>query len=231
MHNTRQKNKSHWCITMNLLVIVLTSIVNISAVHAGPEGAKVVSGDVSIQASGNNTTIIASDNAIINYSKFDIARPEIVRFIQPGIEASVLNRIQSANPTMIDGTLLANGSVFFVNPAGVIIGNGARINVNRLVASALDITNSDFLNGNDRFAGGYGPVINRGNITAEQVAMIGREIVNSGTINCPAGYVVMASGDRVFLGEPHSDVMVEIEGDELPEDRARELRLGGLERC
>jgi filamentous hemagglutinin family protein len=183
----------------------------VSIALAGPEGAKVVNGQVSFQQIGYNTTITASNKAIINYSRFDIARPEIVQFIQPSTSASVLNRILSANPTVIDGTLLANGRVFFINPAGVIIGNGARINVNQLVASALNISDLDFINGRYNFAGGNGPVINQGAITAEKVYLIGKQVANSGTINCPAGYVIMTAGDRVFIGEVGSDVVVEMD--------------------
>ncbi|MHC4646702.1 MAG: two-partner secretion domain-containing protein, partial [Planctomycetota bacterium] len=185
--------------------------ISVPAAMAGPEGAQVVNGQVSFQQSGNNTVITASDKAIINYSGFDIARPEIVQFIQPGSRASVLNRILSANPTHIDGTLLANGRVFFLNPAGVIIGSGARINVNQLVASALDISNSDFIEGRYNFTGGDGAVINSGDISAEKVYLIGKQVANYGNISCPAGYVVMAAGERVFLGEPGTDVVLEIE--------------------
>jgi fibronectin-binding autotransporter adhesin len=187
-----------------------------SGAFAGPEGAQVINGQVSFQQSGLNTTITASNKAIINYTSFDIARPEIVEFIQPSSTASVLNRILSANPTAIDGTLLANGRVFFLNPAGVIIGQGARINVTQLVASALNMSNSDFINGRLNFAGGNGPVINQGAITAEKVYLIGKQVANSGAISCPAGYVVMASGDRVFIGEVGSDVVVEIDVPSVP---------------
>ncbi|HUU19208.1 MAG TPA: filamentous hemagglutinin N-terminal domain-containing protein, partial [Sedimentisphaerales bacterium] len=190
---------------------------SLSVALAGPEGAQVVNGQVSFQQSGYNTTITASDKSIINYSSFDIARPEIVEFIQPGSSASVLNRILSANPTNINGTLLANGRVFFVNPAGVYFGAGARVNVNQLVASGLNITNSDFINGQYNFAGGNGSVINSGDISAEKVYLIGRQVANSGSISCPAGYVVMASGDRVFLGEPGTDVVLEVDAPSLPE--------------
>jgi filamentous hemagglutinin family protein len=190
---------------------------SLSVALAGPEGAQVVNGQVSFQQSGYNTTITASDRSIINYSSFDIARPETVQFIQPSTSASVLNRILSANPTSINGTLLANGRVFFVNPAGVYIGAGATINVNQLVASGLNISNSDFINGRYDFVGGDGSVINSGDITAERVYLIGKQVANSGNISCPAGYVVMASGDRVFLGEPGSDIVLEIDGPSLPE--------------
>jgi filamentous hemagglutinin family protein len=192
-------------------------------VLAGPEGAQVVHGQVSFQQSGQNTVITASDKSIVNYSGFDIAPSEMVQFIQPGSYASVLNRILSANPTNIDGTLLANGRVFFVNPAGVMIGAGASINVNQLVASGLNMTNENFLNGRYEFAGGSGAVANFGDISAESVYLIGKQVTNAGTISCPDGYVVMASCDRVLLGQPGSDVVVEVD---MPQAEA--LDTGGV---
>ena len=185
--------------------------------QAGPEGAQVVHGDVSFSQSGNTTSITASDKSIINYSSFDIAKPEIVEFIQPSSQASVLNRINSATPTNIEGTLRANGRVFFVNPAGVYIGEGAQINVNQLVASGLNISNADFISGRMNFAGGNGTVSNRGDILAEKVYLVGKHVVNSGNINCPGGYVVMAAGERVFLREQDSNILVEFDPPTSPE--------------
>ncbi|MHC4536479.1 MAG: two-partner secretion domain-containing protein, partial [Planctomycetota bacterium] len=184
---------------------------------AGPKGAEVIHGQVSIQQSDLSTVIHASDKSVINYTSFDIARPEIVQFIQPGSNASVLNRILSANPTCIDGTLLANGRVFFVNPAGVIIGSGATINVNQLVASGLNISNDSFINGQYEFVGGGGSVTNYGDISAKSVYLVGKQVTNAGNINCPDGYVVMAAGDKVFLGQPGSSVIVEIGSLEPPD--------------
>jgi len=187
-----------------------------SVVLAGPEGVKVVNGQVSFRQIGNNTTITASDRSIINYSRFDIAKPEVVQFIQPGSNASVLNRILSANPTSINGTLLANGRVFFVNPAGVMIGSSAKINVSQLVASGLNMSNSSFLNGQYEFAGGNGAVVNNGDISAQSVYLVGKQVANAGSIKCPKGYVVMAAGDKVLLGRPGSNVVVEVGSLERP---------------
>ena len=177
----------------------------------GVQGAHVVYGNVSFGRFGNTTTITASDRSVINYSSFDVARSDIVRFIQPSAQATVLNRISSARPTHIEGTLLANGRVFFVNPAGVYIGEGAQINVNQLVASGLNISNADFINGQMNFTGGDGTVTNQGDIMAEKVTLLGRHIVNSGHISCPEGHVIMVAGERVFLRELDSEIMVEID--------------------
>ena len=85
---------SIFCIFLNLFL---------PAAWAGPEGAEIVNGQVSIQQSGFNTVITASDKSIINYSNFDILQPEVVEFIQPSSNASVLNRILSATPRILTG--------------------------------------------------------------------------------------------------------------------------------
>ncbi|MHC4458271.1 MAG: two-partner secretion domain-containing protein, partial [Planctomycetota bacterium] len=156
----------------------------------------------------------SSNQAIINWNNFDIGSNATVQFHQPGSMAAVLNRVHDGDTTGIMGALQANGGVFIVNPAGIIFGEGATINVAQLVASALDITDQDFIDGKYEFIAGegIGEVINQGTITAiKGVALIGKKILNTGTIMTdPGGFVVMAAGDRVLLGKPGSDVIVEV---------------------
>ena len=85
----------------------------------------VASGSAKVQINGSNTVITASNRTIINYSRFNIAGNESVQFVQPGRTSTVLNRINSADPSHIDGRLTANGIVYFVNPAGVVFGANA----------------------------------------------------------------------------------------------------------
>ena len=92
---------------------------------AQPQGTQVVRGDATITRSGSLTQIRAANNTILNHRSFDIASGDSVQFIQPGANARVLNRITGATPTRIDGSLLANGKVYLVNPAGVFFGQGA----------------------------------------------------------------------------------------------------------
>ena len=108
---------------------------------------QVEHGSAGFATSGNTTTITAANQTIIDYSKFDIPTGDTVRFIQPGSTATVLNRISGASPTAIDGNLFANGIVYMVNPAGVMFGQGAVINVGQIFAAAGNLSNSDFLQG------------------------------------------------------------------------------------
>jgi len=93
---------------------------SVSIVTAGPEGAQVVNGQVTIQQSGSNTAITASDKAIINYSSFDIAQPETVQFIQPGSTASVLNRRQ-IRPISMERYWLTAGFSSLIPPASTLV--------------------------------------------------------------------------------------------------------------
>ncbi|MCD6395578.1 MAG: filamentous hemagglutinin N-terminal domain-containing protein [Planctomycetes bacterium] len=188
-------------------------------------GADVLPSGI-INSTGINAPVIDGLNmditqtageAIINWNNFDIGADAGVKFIQPGSSAAVMNRVHDGNVTGIMGSLTANGRVFIINPAGMVFGEGAVVNVSQLVASSLDITDDDFMNGIYTFAGEGGMVSNYGQISAEQVALIGRKVLNAGVIEAPAGTVVMASGGKVFLGAEGSDVVVEVTGVTLPD--------------
>src|SRR5207244_2546502 len=143
----------------------------IAGLHAqpalgNPTGAAVAHGNVSFTQNGNTLIIHASNGSIINYLNFNIAAGETVRFIQPGDWARVLNRITGNDPTSIDGRLLANGFVYIVNPAGVLFGNGAVVNVGGMYAAAGNITDANFLNRINKFTNLDGSVMNDGAINA-----------------------------------------------------------------
>ena len=193
-------------------------------VGATPTDYEVQYGDVAVEYNENHTIVdIASNEAIINWASLDTVSGEILEFIQQSSSSAVLNRVISGSPTQFDGSLLANGRVFVVNPAGVIFGAGSTINVAELVASSLNISNDDFINGRFDFAEGNGAVINEGHITAENVALIGKKVFNTGVITSPDGYVVMLAGDRVLLGQDGSNVVVEVTSVTLPEDGQLQL--------
>lgn len=178
-----------------------------------PEGASVVAGDVNIARQGGLTTIHASDGSIINYQSFNIGVNEAVRFVQPGADARVLNRITGLAPTHIDGALLANGQVYIVNPYGVYFGPTAVVQTSAIYAAAASISNRDFLAHIDRFTDVKGDVANAGHIYAQKVALIGRHVSNSGTIVAPEGTVMMLAGDEVLLGQKGGRIFTRVSPD------------------
>ncbi|GAG13163.1 unnamed protein product, partial [marine sediment metagenome] len=179
---------------------------------AAPQGAQVVRGDVKFSQTGKNTVIEAGRNSIINYSSFDILQDEAVRFIQPGATSRVLNRIKSNSPTHIDGSLRANGIVYFVNPAGIMFGRGAIINVGGIYAGAANLSNRDFLNRVNHFSDARGAVTNYGAIYADAAYLIGRRVANHGIIVGNKGGVMLLAGEDVYIGERGGRMMVRLDG-------------------
>lgn len=184
-------------------------------VWAGPADGTVVHGNVSFVRNGNQWFITASDGSIIQYSSFNIAAHELVRFIQPHELARVLNRITGTSPTLIDGTLLANGQVYIVNPAGVVFGNGAVVNVGGIHAAAGHLSNEDFLAGVDRFTGLTGSVVNHGQITGGQIHLLGRNVSNHGALTSTGGIITMLAGNDIWIRRIGERIAVRIDGQEL----------------
>jgi filamentous hemagglutinin family protein len=182
-----------------------------SEAYAGPEGAQVVSGQVNIAQQGALTQITASNNAIINYSQFNIAQHETVQFIQPSATARVLNRVTSGDMTQIHGNLQANGIVYLVNPAGIFFGNSAVVDAAGFRAAAGNMADADFLRNIDRFSL-TGDVTNLGTIQGQAISLLGKHVKNVGSVVAPDGMVTMVAGDEVLIGE-RNGIMVKLGGD------------------
>ncbi len=170
----------------------------------------VAAGTAAISQRGSVTNIRTSNNAILNFSQFNIPIGSTVDFIQPNAASRELNRINSAAPSAINGSLISNGTVYLVNPAGVIFGPGAVINVNQIYAAGAYISNQDFLAGNNHFTGVAGMVSNSGQISANGVYLVGSQVLNQGTIVAPGGLVAMVAGSDVLLGEEDSHIVAKV---------------------
>ena len=196
------------------------SVAFAAPVNANPTGANVMAGQASIITQGKLTTITNSNGAVINWQSFSIGRDEITRFVQPSAASSVLNRVVSSDPSSILGQLQSNGRVFLINPAGILVGAGARIDVGGFVASSLNLRTEDFLANRLNFQAtpGAGLVRNDGAISTPnggQVFMVAPKVENAGVINAPGGEVVLAAGRAVQIGDTASPgVRIEVAGGE-----------------
>ncbi|WP_244613492.1 GLUG motif-containing protein [Methylosinus sp. Ce-a6] len=184
---------------------------------ANPTGGVVVDGAATIASTGSVTNVTQSTNrAIINWLTFSIGVGETVNFSQPSALAVTLNRVVGNEQSVIAGALNANGRVFLVNSAGILFTKDAQVNVGGLVASTLDISNSNFMAGNYTFSGSSSAaVVNRGTIYAADggyVALLDRTVSNEGTINAKLGTIALASGDQITLnfgGDSLLDVTID----------------------
>ncbi|MCK9284839.1 MAG: filamentous hemagglutinin N-terminal domain-containing protein, partial [Rhodocyclaceae bacterium] len=138
-------NCRHFAISRLSPVAVAVSLCFAGTAYGLPVAPTVVNGSASFAQSGNVLNVANSNGAIINWQTFGIGSGERVHFEQLSASSQVLNRVLAADPSVIYGTLSSNGRVWLVNPAGILVGAGARIDTAGFVASALPIKNEDFL--------------------------------------------------------------------------------------
>jgi filamentous hemagglutinin family protein len=203
--------------------------------NALPTGGVVVGGsvgDVDIIPGVQLDLMDVTNGTIINWQNFDIGASATVNFDQVSSSAAVLNRVNAIDgmATGIFGTLNANGTVFIVNPLGIVFGPSAFIKASQLVASGMNISNADFLdyaiNGEQLRLGGVGGsggnVINWGEIQARCSILVGRNVFNFGTITKreqdEKAYVVMGAGDQIYFGWQGSNIVVEKLATQNPDD-------------
>ena len=174
------------------------------ASNALPTGASVVSGSATVSQSGNAMVINQTSNTMVaNWNSFNIGRDASVTFQQPSRSSVAINRIQSAEPTQVQGQLNANGQVVLVNPNGVIFANGSRVDVGSLIASTRDVTTTETASGTTyQFSGtSSGQIDQAGQVrTADggYVVLVAPQITNSGSIQVAGrGSVAMLAGNQV----------------------------------
>jgi len=102
------------------------------------------------------------------------------------------------------GQLQSNGRVYLINPNGITIGAGARIDTAGFVASSLKLSDSDALAGKFKLqdSGSSGKVVNNGTIATTSggfVYLIAPDVENNGVINSPKGEIILAAGKSVEL--------------------------------
>jgi len=114
-----------------------------STLSALPQSPQLIMGQLdSTLQSPEVMELITSDKSIIEWSDFSIEVGEKVRFIQPSVAATVINRVMEAYPSRLMGNLEANGQVFLINPNGVLVGKEAVIDTGSFIASTFDLQNS-----------------------------------------------------------------------------------------
>jgi len=170
-----------------------------------PTGWSVTSGNVSFTQNGSTLNILqGTPQALVNFATFNVGANALVDIRQPGSTSALLARTVGGEPSLIYGQIKANGALWLINPAGIMVGPGARIDVGSFIASTLNVSDSDFLAGRLMFRGAAsaGEVRNAGTINAASggsIYLVGPSVVNSGTLNAPNGEVLLAAGQTVQL--------------------------------
>ena len=196
-----------------------------STVCANPVGEQVVAGAATFERVGNALTIQqGTDRAVINWSNFSIGAGETTKFVMPSSSSAALNRVLSGNPSAIYGNLQANGHLFLINPAGIMVGPGGTVNAASFIASTHDIDPEAFMKGGDLnlLGNSAASILNQGKIEASSgdVFLIAQHVENEGQIMAQDGTVGMVSGTQVVLQSvgPHG---FKVRLMDVPDEQAR----------
>lgn len=207
---------------ISLIILTTYTGATYASTQDFPQKDKVVVGDATFSTTGNKMTINQSSHTTqINWKSFDIGQNKEVEFKQPDENSVAYNRVIGGNASHIQGKLTANGKVYLANPNGVIITQGAEINVAGLLATTKDLEriseNGNSNSNSNQFTrkpkdGQVLKVLNQGKITAKDfVVLNGDEVINEGEIDATNGKVYLSSGYNFTFTLSDSGISVALE--------------------
>jgi filamentous hemagglutinin family protein len=172
---------------------------------ANPTGMTVASGSATASQNGSQLAITASQNAFLNWQSFNIAAGETTLFNQPSAQSIVWNRVNDPNPSLIYGSLQANGVVVLMNSAGFYFGPNSFVQAAGLIVSTAQAMPQN--NGGAWEFNGPPPaasIINYGKINivnGGSAFLIAENVANFGDIAAPDGTIGIAAGQDVLVSE------------------------------
>jgi filamentous hemagglutinin family protein len=210
---------------ISIMMCLCINLIFPYSIFALPQNGSVVSGRVDMSTSARQMNIHQhSQKAIMNWQSFSIESGELVRFVQPNVNAAILNRVTGLSPSLINGMMQANGNIFLINPNGLLIGKSGSIQTHGFIGSTLNISNTDFLNNSFTFTfqpgTSLGKIMNRGLIESRNggfVSLLAPEIENHGTIMANMGKIHLAAGEHIQLSFAENDlVSFAIQPEDIP---------------
>ncbi|UBF23968.1 filamentous hemagglutinin N-terminal domain-containing protein [Kovacikia minuta CCNUW1] len=183
------------------------------------------------QLSGNGANLFHS------FERFGLNQGQIANFLSNPQIQNILGRVVGGDPSVINGLIRVSGgnsNLFLVNPAGIVFGPNASLNVPAsfmaTTATGIGFGNhwlnaigsADYtnLNGNpNAFAFAVnqpGAIVNAGNLavgSGQSLALIGGTVLNTGQLSTPDGQITILAvpgQNLVRLSQPGSLLSLEI---------------------
>ncbi|MBC7603631.1 MAG: filamentous hemagglutinin N-terminal domain-containing protein, partial [Ramlibacter sp.] len=201
---------------------------------AQPTGVQPLVGSASLLQQGNNLLVTTRNGAgglsVLNWQSFSVPPGSLTQFVQPSTSSLSINRVQGNDPSRIFGTLISNGRLVLVNPAGITVGAGAVVDTAGFTASTLRMKDADALAGRLVFGDGglAGGLAINGQVLARHgdVVLIAPSVeTGANALVQAAGSTVLAAGRKVEItGRGLEGIVLQVQA---PTDRA--VNLGTLQ--
>ncbi|MGL6283487.1 MAG: filamentous hemagglutinin N-terminal domain-containing protein, partial [Microcoleaceae cyanobacterium] len=214
-------NHTRSTIILSLPLIVISYLQPVLAQNIQPAndgtGTTVTPSGQQLQIQGGR---ISGDrrNLFHSFQRFNVETGQTANFLAPAATRNILGRIVGGETSIINGLLQitgANANLFLINPAGVIFGPGASLNLPAAftVTTATGINfaqgtfnifsqQNDYQNllGNPSAfifpADQTGAIINQGNLSLlpeQNLLLLGGAVVNTGTLHTAGGNITLAA--------------------------------------
>ncbi|MEP0911838.1 CHAT domain-containing protein [Leptolyngbya sp. GB1-A1] len=176
-------------------------------------------------------------NLFHSFERFGLSREQVANFQSDPAIRNILARIRGGDASLIDGILRVSGgnsNLYLINPAGIIFGRNARLDV-PAAFTATTATGIGFANGwlSDIGRPDYaalvgepigfdfaltqsGAIVNSGNLAVtegQSLTLLGGTVVNTGEIAAPGGNLTIAAvpgTHRVRLSQTGSLLSLEL---------------------
>src|SRR4028118_592005 len=162
--------------------------------------------------SGDGTNLFQS------FQQFGLPSGQVVNFLSNPSIRNILGRVVGGNPSIIDGLIQVTGgnsNLFLMNPAGIVFGRNASLNVpadfTATTATGIGFGNNNWFNatGNNDYQNLIGTpslfavdlsqpgsLINAGNLgvgEGHNLTLLGSSTLSTGQLNAPSGTITMAA--------------------------------------
>lgn len=221
---------------MNKIASVLPGFLGLFLVYGGRAIAQIIP-DRTVGSEVNNIDPVTKTPSTVNqyirggtargrnlfhsFQEFNIDPGKGGYFVNPGNIDTIFSRVTGNNPSLILGTLgitkgNTNPNLFFINPRGIVFGNGASLDINGAFV-ATTANNIKFPDGTQfstinpqgaplltietstpiglEFVGGSpGAIINAGNLeSGSNLSLISGTVVSAGKLSSPQGDLSLVS--------------------------------------
>jgi filamentous hemagglutinin family protein len=211
--------KLSWWLILPLTGMIFGKNVQAQSIKPAADGT----GTIVIQ-DGNRFNILGNTlskdgaNLFHSFEQFNLEVGKTANFqVSPQIQ-NILGRITGGNPSLINGLIQitgGNSNLFLINPAGIIFGQSASLNLpasfTATTATGIGFGNNNWFNavGNNNYSNltgtpstfafnlsQPGSLINAGNLAVPQgqsLTLLGGNVINTGTLTAPSGNITIAA--------------------------------------
>ena len=160
----------------------------------------------------------SSTNLFHSFEQFGLSEGQIANFLSNPEIRNILGRVVGGDPSIINGLIQVTGgnsNLFLMNPAGIVFGRGASLNVpasfTATTATGIGFGGNHWFNafGNNNYQNLIGTpsifafdnaqpgsIVNGGNLAVgegQNLTLLGGNVINTGQLTAPSGTITLAA--------------------------------------